>query len=167
MQGWPQSPVERSSREGTGAPRATGAETGVTGDALFLLALEKTITTEIFDKIIQRYYQTYAFRHVRPYDFIKICEEVSGQDLDTLFNSFLNTTEFCDWGVNDVLGNTVEIENKGNLKIPVDLHILTDSGKQLFHLDAQAKEYTVVVPDSLGEIQSAALDPHVVWEKLD
>ena len=132
----------------------------VSKPALFLLALEKTITTEIFDKIIQRYYQTYAFRHVRPYDFIKICEEVSGQDLDTLFNSFLNTTEFCDWGVNDVLGNTVEIENKGNLKIPVDLHILTDSGKQLFHLDAQAKEYTVVVPDSLGEIQSAALDPH-------
>lgn len=126
---------------------------------LFLFSVEKIVGTEVFDKIIQHYYQTYTLKHAEPYDFIKICEEISGRDLAELFDSFLNTTEFCDWAVNSLSENKVEIENNGDLKIPVDLHVITDSGEQVYSIDAQEKKYTIVVPDTLGEVKTVALDP--------
>ncbi|MGB7054228.1 MAG: M1 family metallopeptidase, partial [bacterium] len=126
---------------------------------LFLFSVEKIVGTEIFDKIIQHYYQTYTFEHARPYYFIKICEEISGRDLAELFDSFLNTTEFCDWRVSSVTANTVKVENTGELNIPADLHVITESGEQVYSLGAGDKQHIVVVHDTLGEIERVAIDP--------
>lgn len=127
--------------------------------ALFLFSLERIVGKETFNEILRRYYQTYTFKHTRPHDFITMYEAISNQDLSELFDSFINTTDFCDWRVNKVTENVVEIENKGDLKIPVDLHVTTASGYQVYSIDAKKKIYTVVVPDTLGEVEKVALDP--------
>lgn len=127
--------------------------------ALFLFALENILSKEVLDEILQEYYRAYTFKHARSEDFIKIYGEMCSKNLVQLFDSFLNTTEFCDWRVNSVGENAVEIENMGDLKIPVDLHITTASGEHVYSVDAENKKYTVVVPDTLGEIKTVALDP--------
>ena len=152
-------PLSTSASEYTDVP-ISYQNSVISKSALFLIAVEKAVGTETFDKTVQQYIRTYAFRHAQPYDFLEICEEVSGKDLSALFNSFLNTTEFCDWRVNSLSGDTVKIENTGDLMIPADLYVVADSGEWVYALDAQAKEYTVVVPDTLGDIKSVALDPH-------
>lgn len=127
--------------------------------ALFLFSVEKIVGLENFFEIIHRYYQTYTFKHAKPDEFIRICEEVSGQDLAEILDALLNTTEFCDWAVSSVSGNKVEIANKGKLEIPVDLLVFADSGEVVFPIDAHKKQCTVVVPDTLGEVKKVVLDP--------
>jgi len=127
--------------------------------ALFLFSLEKMFGRECFNEICQRYYQTHTFKHAKSDDFIRICEAISGQDLRELFDSFINTTEFCDWRVNKMTDSTVEVENGGYLNIPVDLHVTTTRGNQVYSIDGKKKTYTIVVPDTLGAVKKAVLDP--------
>jgi hypothetical protein len=127
--------------------------------ALFLFSIEEIVGAEVFGRIIQRYYQTCTFGHAKPREFIKTCEEISGKDLAELFDSFLNTTEFCDWRINGITGNTVEIENVGDLKIPVNLYVTTEFGEQVYAIDARRKKQRVIVSDTLGEIEKVALNP--------
>jgi hypothetical protein len=126
---------------------------------LFLISLEQIIGKKILNEIFQQYYHNYSFNHVQSDDFIKVCQEVNGQDLSDVFNSFLNTTEFCDWGIRALSGNRVRVENKGDLKLPIDLHATTDSGEFLYSIDGLEKKYTIVIPDSMGEVSKVALDP--------
>lgn len=127
--------------------------------ALFLFSLEKIFSRDTLDQILQNYFKEYTFKHVASADLINICENVSDRQLSQLFDSFLNTTEVCDWRVNSITGNTVEVENTGELRIPANLHVITESGEQMYSLAAGDKKHIVVVHDTLGEIERVAIDP--------
>lgn len=128
--------------------------------ALFIFNLEGILGKEIFDRILKRYFQEYKFKHPKTEDFIRICEEESNRTLNPLFHSFLNTTDFCDWAVKKVSGNRVEIENKGDFLIPVDVLIETESAKNIFRIDIQKKIHTIVLPEESGKIKSVTIDPY-------
>jgi hypothetical protein len=127
--------------------------------ALFLFTIEKIVGKETFDEICRQYYQTYNFKHAKSCDFINICEEVSGQDLAELFTNFLNTTEFCDWQLVSKKENTVEIENIGELRAPVDLHITTESGEEVYAVSQKKEKQTITIPATLSKMKRVALDP--------
>jgi len=127
--------------------------------ALFLFSLERVVGEAIVDEILHEYFQKYTFKHVDSEDFINTCEEVSGQELTELFNGFLRTTEFCDWRVNSITENTIDIENAGNLLIPVDVHVETDSGEFVYAIKEHTKKYAITIPDDSGQIKKVAIDP--------
>jgi hypothetical protein len=56
---------------------------------LFLLALENQIGKVKMSALLQRYYRDYAWRIATPADFQKLAEQVSGQDLNALFNAWV------------------------------------------------------------------------------
>jgi hypothetical protein len=56
---------------------------------LFLLALEAEIGKDKMSALLQRYYREYAWRIATPAGFQKLAEEVSGQDLNALFNAWV------------------------------------------------------------------------------
>ncbi len=56
---------------------------------LFLLALEKRIGKDKMATFLQRYYREYAWRIATPAGFQKLAEEVSGQDLNALFDAWV------------------------------------------------------------------------------
>ncbi|KPJ72248.1 hypothetical protein AMJ52_06970 [candidate division TA06 bacterium DG_78] len=127
--------------------------------ALFLFHLEGILGRAIFDKIIKRYVREYTFKHPRTEDFIRICEEESGQELQSLFHSFLYTTDFCDWAVQNVSGNRVEIENRGDFFMPVDIVITTESTEDTLRIDTQQKFHTIIVPGAT-KIKRVIIDPY-------
>lgn len=53
--------------------------------ANWLLLLQTKIGTSAFEKGIKAYYERWKFRHPYPEDFKRIMEEVSGQNLDEIF----------------------------------------------------------------------------------
>ncbi len=128
--------------------------------ALFLFNLEGIIGHERFDRILKKYFETYKFKHPKTADFIRICEDISGQDLQLLFDSFLNTTEYSDWSVKKVTNNLAIIENKGSIQIPVDVLVEAESGVCVFHIEAKTKIDTLVMPESAGDIKKVTVDPH-------
>jgi len=128
--------------------------------ALFLFNLEGILGRQRFDSILKRYIQEYTFKHPRTEDFIKTCEEESGEDLGPLFSQFLNTTDFSDWAVKKVVGSSAEIENKGALQMPVDVFVEADSGAHVFRIGSEKKSQVIGLPASAGTIKRVIIDPH-------
>ncbi len=128
--------------------------------ALFLFNLEGILGRRRFDRILKKYFQEYKFKHPKTEDFIRICEEESGQNLRPLFSQFLNTTDFSDWSIKKVAMHSVEIENKGALQMPVDVFVEAQSGAQVFRIDTKKRIHTIVLPESSGKIKKVIIDPY-------
>ncbi len=128
--------------------------------ALLLFNLEGILGRQRFDRILKKYVQEYKFRHPRTEDFVRICEEESGQNLKPLFSQFLNTTDFSDWAVARVNGHCVEIENRGRLLMPVDVFVEAESGAHVFRIDAEKKSQVIELPESAGAIKKVVIDPY-------
>jgi len=128
--------------------------------ALFLFNLEGILGRERFDRILKRYFKEYKFKHPKTKDFISICEKESGQDMKSLFSQILNSTDFCDWSVKKVVGNRVEIENKGNLLVPVDVFVEAEAGAHVFRIGGPQKVHTIVLPEASGSIKKVTIDPY-------
>lgn len=57
--------------------------------AMFLNDLYEKYGKQRFYEIMKKYYETYRFKNATTEDFKRICEEVTGDDLDNLFNKWL------------------------------------------------------------------------------
>jgi hypothetical protein len=53
-------------------------------------ALEQYVGKDIFDSCLHEYFNRWKFRHPQPNDFKKVVEDVSGRNIDSIFN-LLNT----------------------------------------------------------------------------
>ena len=126
--------------------------------ALFLFTIENILGRDVFDRILGRYYRMRMSNSADASDLMAMCDEASDYDLDRVFDTFTNTTAFCDWSVNRVAMNTIKVENKGDLDIPVRMHVRTQSGAFMFALDAKEKEYQIKIPLDAGEVISVAID---------
>ncbi|MGD9380305.1 MAG: M1 family metallopeptidase [candidate division WOR-3 bacterium] len=151
-------PISTPARDYADIPIAYSNSIG-SKPALFLFSLERMIGKENFDRILQRYFQTYRFKHVSSDDLRAIGDEMCDLDLQELFDEILGSIAFCDWRVNDIEGNKVVAENIGGLRIPADLHVVTEQGEQVYALSTDEGLQAVEVHDSLGDIESAAIDP--------
>ncbi len=124
--------------------------------ALFLRYLEAYLGTNTFDTILKRYFEEFKFRHPHSEDFIRICEEVSGRDLQQFFNDLLHTTKYCDWHIKKISGNSLVVENKGKFLLPTDILIQTDNGGQVMKIEKQ--QDTLEFPDA-KKIKRVVIDP--------
>lgn len=61
-----------------------------TKGAIFLDEFKMKYGEEMFYNILKEYYNRYKFRIATAEDFINICEEITGEDLDSYFNKWLN-----------------------------------------------------------------------------
>lgn len=99
--------------------------------ATILFALEDYLGREQLDRIIQTYVQRLRFSHVTTDDFISIAEEVSGEDLDWFFDSWLRTTDSIDYAVRGMekeqVGDEfilrVRLRNNGAMRMPVSVEL--------------------------------------------
>jgi hypothetical protein len=127
--------------------------------SLFFLTLDNLCGRNQFDEIVKRYYEEHRFGHTGSEDFIETYRGLDRYDLASLVDTFVNTAYYCDWSVVRVTDHSVEIENRGELMIPVDMYVTAEFGEQVFHIDGQRRKDVVMVPDTLGAIKSVVLDP--------
>ncbi|QEK10946.1 M1 family metallopeptidase [Crassaminicella thermophila] len=57
--------------------------------AMFVNAIYEKYGKKKFYEIMQKYYQNYRFKNATTKDFKKVCEEVTGEDLDVFFDEWL------------------------------------------------------------------------------
>ncbi|KPK68310.1 hypothetical protein AMJ87_12115 [candidate division WOR_3 bacterium SM23_60] len=127
---------------------------------LFLRYLESFLGSAQFERIIQRYFQEYAFTHPTTQDFLTICEEETNRDLDSLFYRVLRTTDFSDWQVTAVTDNSVEVVNAGSLRLPTDVLIETEFGARVVPLSTERNVDTIILPASAGKVKRVTIDPY-------
>lgn len=93
------------------------------------------IGQENLEKTFLKFYDVWKFKHPTPNDFKRVAEEVSGVNLKWYFNLFINTTRKIDYAVTAVNGQTIQLVNKSDFAMPIDLLVeYKDGSKELFYV---------------------------------
>lgn len=117
---------------------AYGAATYSTG-AVFLNQLRYIVGTETFNRGMNRFYDSWKFKHPDGRDFLRVMEKESGMVLDWYYQYFIESTKTIDYGIKSVLGNGestyVTLERVGLTPMPIDLMVeYEDGSKELFYI---------------------------------
>lgn len=101
--------------------------------AFLLNYLENYLGTELFDKCMHAYFDTWQFRHPGPTDVQAVFEKTSGKKLDWFFNTLFNTEKQGDYAITGIKktekGYQVRVSNRGQIAMPYPLYaVKNDTG---------------------------------------
>jgi hypothetical protein len=103
--------------------------------ATLLHALRGLLGEETFNRALQEFVNTWAYKHPYPSDFFNTFERVSGRDLDWFWYTWYDTTWTLDQAIADVSGNgdrvDIRIEDEGKAPMPVHLTVTMTDGSTL------------------------------------
>jgi len=105
---------------------------------VFLAQLGYIIGEDKLAETITEYYNQWKFKHPTPNDFKRVAEKVSGFELDWYLTGWTQTTKTIDYAIKSVEGNTITLERKGPLAMPIDLVVeYTDGTKEYVYIPLQ------------------------------
>ncbi|MFQ5604115.1 MAG: M1 family aminopeptidase [bacterium] len=110
-----------------------------TKGAFFFDMLKYLVGEETFSKICQEYFQRWKFKHVNEARFKRVCEDVSGKDLDWFFKQWLHDSLTLDYAlgkvekkeIQDKWHTRVEVLRKHRGVMPVEVQLTTQAGDTL------------------------------------
>ena len=105
---------------------------------VFLKQLAYVIGQENLEKTLKQYFKTYAFKHPKPIDFLRIAEKTSGLELDWYLIDWTQTTNTIDYAVKTIENNSVTLERIGLMPMPIDVLVTyTDGSTEAFYIPLQ------------------------------
>lgn len=123
-----------------------------------LYMLESLVGEDKVLKIMQDYFSKFSFKNATVDDFIKICNEVSGEDLTWFFNQWLYTSKSCDYQVKKVRKDKIVIQNNADAVMPVRTKIKFHGGKEIIdYWNGKGKIKTIDIPKN-SRLKSAQID---------
>ncbi len=125
--------------------------------------LRDVIGKDVFDRVFQRIFKEYSFKNLSVEDFQRICEEESLQDLTWFFEQWLSTTKQCDYAVVQVKNNTIILENRGQIVMPVEVLVKWKNGPEKKILWEGQNPKEALTFSEKEPIEQVSLDPE---EKL-
>ncbi|MEP6617017.1 MAG: M1 family metallopeptidase [Ginsengibacter sp.] len=105
--------------------------------AVFLRQLGYIVGEEGMDKILLEYYRVWRFRHPEPNDFVRICEKVSGLQLQWYKQYMLYTTKTVDYAIDSLWEESgvskIRLKRVGEMPMPIDLELRFKDGTKELH----------------------------------
>jgi hypothetical protein len=117
--------------------------------------LQYCLGDEVFDRVMQTYFEEYKFRHPTTVDFIEVAERVSGRELDWFFDQWLRTTKRCDFDIAKVERSgdthaggggkpTVTVAQRGECSMPADVLVRLEDGTEIMkHWGGRGRDTTI------------------------
>ncbi|MBN1349619.1 M1 family metallopeptidase [candidate division KSB1 bacterium] len=111
-----------------------------TRGALFHDMLHKMVGDSVWSEIIKEYYRRWALKHVNEERFRKVCEDVSGMDLEWYFHQWLHDSVNVDYALKKTRTfpqkdgtwySEVTIERNDRGIMPVDVLVKTEGGNSV------------------------------------
>ncbi len=129
--------------------------------------LEAVIGPETFRKVFQRIFKEYCFKNLELQDFIRICEEESGQDLSMFFEQWLYKAGRYDYAVAGVSGQNIILKNLGDIEMPAPVKVtFADQSTRTFIWDGQQKEQSIPM-EGPAPIERVSIDPEETLLDVD
>ncbi len=129
--------------------------------------LRDVIGKDAFDRVFRRVFEEFRFKNFSQDDFIRICEEESGKDLKWFFHEWLETTEHCDYSVDRVSGNKVQIvdrallnsgHNIGGIHMPLKVKVrYQDDSEENFSFPDTSVRNLQQMPSGTGPVETMAV----------
>lgn len=144
---------------------------------LVLRTLEGVLGSDVMQKAMRTYFEEYKFRHPTAEDFERVCEQVSGKNLNWFFSQLVYGTDVVDFAVKSIdyyketnlntgassYVTRVIVGRNGEVKMPVDLRLaLEDGGAVDTVWDGQNRWQTFEFSTNSAP-KYAVLDP---WNKI-
>jgi len=106
---------------------------------------------EAFNRIMQKFYEDWKFKHPYPDDIRKAFEQGSGKDLSWLFDDLLTTTKKLDYKITGLKKNQLKVKNTGMINAPFPVTAIKD-GKEVFTqwYDGFDGKKTLTLPENEG-----------------
>lgn len=93
--------------------------------------LEAYLGTEVFDKAVKKYFETWRYKHPQPEDIRNVFETETGKNLSWFFDDLINTKKKVDYRIDhrqktidDRNTNFVSLSNIGEINSPVSVSVL-------------------------------------------
>lgn len=86
--------------------------------------LQYYLGNEVFDNMMQAYYNKWKFKHPLPNDFRNHVETFTGKNLSWFFDDVMGTTKKMDYQISQYNRNRLNIKNKGKIASPILLNKL-------------------------------------------
>lgn len=118
---------------------------------------------EEFDRIMQKYFEEWKFKHPQPEDFRKLFEEETKENLDWFFDQLMHTTKRVDYKVTNVSvgedSTLIKLRNAGKVSGPFPVSLVKgDSSIETFWFEGFEKKSSIVVPS--GNYDRVVIDRH-------
>jgi len=137
--------------------------------------LEYIVGKETFRLIFIELLKRYKYKKLTPDDFQKVCEEISGKDLDWFFKPWLYTNEVLDYAISEVktkregdkFYTQVGVKRLGKIPMPVEVEITTLDGSK--HIKIFSRELTEGYIDFITDsgLTDVKLDPSEVLPLIE
>ncbi len=157
--------------EGYNASYGDNADLACGKPTLVMATLEGVLGKGVMERVLRTYYQQFRFRHPTLQDFQKVCQEVSGRNLDWFFNQLVRGTGTVDFSVESIsyyrktdlnsgastFVTKVVVRRRGEVKMPVGLRLALEDGgavdtvwngedrEQVFRFETIAAPYSAEV----------------------
>lgn len=138
-----------------------------------VLLRDVVLGPERFDAAFREYIRRWAYKHPQPSDFFRTMEEVSGADLDWFWRGWIMGTGTLDQAVADLVrseGQTVvTLENRGELVMPVTMHVQFDDGREE-RIEVPVEVWStsdVYVLPLAGDVTRVTIDPDLLLPDVD
>jgi aminopeptidase N len=107
--------------------------------AIFLQQMSYITGERAFYDGMINYFNQWKFKHPEPRDFKRVMEKTTGLELDWYLESWINSTNTIDYGVESVEKDRkqtiVTIEKIGEIPMPLDILVTYDDGEEeLFYI---------------------------------
>jgi hypothetical protein len=131
--------------------------------ALGLWTLESVVGTQRFRRAMADYLARYRWKHPTTADFRASLEQSLGEDLDWLFDDYLDGAGVIDYAAAaldpSADGNIVRVRREGDVRIPVEVEVVTAGGvRQAQIWDGQQRQANLAF-DVSGPITEVMIDP--------
>ncbi len=145
--------------------------------ASVLTALRGILGDELFEEAHREFMDRWAYKHPYPWDMFNTFEDVTGRDLSWFWRSWYYETWVMDQSIAEVRvhedrSTTIEIEDIGNIPMPVHLVVTLEDGTELertIEVDEwlKGKRTAQVTIESDSPVQEVVIDPEVLFPDAD
>lgn len=122
------------------------SQAAYSGGHMLLELLGYVVSDATRDRFLQETFRQYLYRHPQPADLEHVAEEVSGVELDWLFEQVLNTTWRLDYAVKDIRRDAgqshIALQRKDRMFFPIDL--------RLTYADGRTQDVTIPTSEMMG-----------------
>lgn len=120
--------------------------------AIFFHQLAHVVGEKALDRGVKRFYLEHAYTHPDGEDLLRAIERESGMQLDWYYEDWVESVRTIDYAISDVSrtdeGVRVELENLGEMPMPVDLLVRRSNGEELWvHIPLAMTRGTKAVQD--------------------
>ncbi|MFH1335227.1 MAG: M1 family metallopeptidase [Candidatus Zixiibacteriota bacterium] len=139
--------------------------------SLFLETLGNYVGQDRMSELLREYFQRHKFKHPTTGDFIRLTNEVTGEDFTSLFEQILFGTGICDYEVASIKSEPktsdqakgpfrteVMLKRLGEVIMPVDVLIVLDDGEKIRqNWDGKERWYRIEM-ETNSRIKTAVVD---------